>query len=303
MRTETGPPPRGNAPDSGGSLPGFVFDPSDPWTLVFQEGLAMSGLNGANVYEVGVGSGANAVHMLEKCGARLVSGSDLDARLPLLAQRVVERDAPGLRDRFRPVLGSVDLIGTPEAAAAVSGADAVVGCLPQVPDPLDDRCARFCAAFLGEDARGGSRADDYIAHYYPWTRFASMPYNAVGLGLIEALLRQVRSCAPRAQAVFNLGCRVGREAVFAVFRANGYRPVELTSRIVPQSECTDIGFFAALEEASRGAGGERGIVCEFYADPQGRSPLTAAEAKRALDADPAAPVFHEVCVVRGTPAT
>ncbi|CAM3806374.1 hypothetical protein GCM10009799_29840 [Nocardiopsis rhodophaea] len=302
MRTETTLPACKHASDAGDPLPGFAFDPSDPWTRTFQEGLEGAGLADRSVYEVGIGSGANIVHMLERCGAGRVTGSDLDPRLPLLAQRVVERDAPGLAHRFRPVPGAVSLIDTREAAAAMRGVDAVVACLPQVPDPLDTRCARFCAAYLGGAEEERCRVDDRIAHYYPWSHFDALPYNAVGLGLIEALLRQVRSCAPRARIVLNFGCRVGRETLSGIFRANGYRPTELVARVVRQSECTGIGFFAALEEASRGPGEEPGFVCEFYADPQGRSPLTAIEAKRILDADPAAPVYHEVCVVQGDPA-
>ena len=140
-----------------------------------------------------------------------------------------------------------------------------------------------------------------MAHYYPWAAFDDYPFNSVGLGLIEALLRKVRSCAPQARVVLNLGCRIGKDILMRLFRANGYRPAELAASIVRQSACTSISFFVALEAAMRGTGFEKESACEFYADPQGRVRISATEAKRRLDADPATPVFHEICVLQGHP--
>lgn len=284
-----------------GSIPRFAFDPSDPWTLTFQAGLSRAELAGRRVYEVGVGTGTNVAFMLRHCDASLVMGSDLDPRLPELARRHVAEVAPDLLDRFHPIQGSVNLIDLPAALAQVTVADVVVGCLPQVPDPEDGMYARFHTAQLSSTVGAGQRVDDHIAHYYSWAAFNDYPFNAVGLGLIEALLRRVRSCAPRAQVVLNLGCRVGKDVLLTLFRANGYRPEELASRIVRQSERTSISFFVALEAAMRGTGYENDLVCEFYADAEGRCRLSATEAQARLDADPATPVFHEICVLRGHP--
>lgn len=41
--------------------PSFAFDPTDPWTETFQIGLWRAGLQGRHVYEVGIGTGTNAV--------------------------------------------------------------------------------------------------------------------------------------------------------------------------------------------------------------------------------------------------
>jgi len=282
-------------------IPSFAFDPLDPWTVTFQLGLERAELKGRSVYEVGVGTGTNVAFMLRRCAASLVMGSDLDPRLAVLAKKTVAAVAPDLLDRFHPIQGSVNLIDLPAATAQVTAADVVVGCLPQVPDPDDVMYARFHVAQLKRAADAGRRVDDHIAHYYPWTPFNDYPYNAVGLGLIEALLRKVRSCAPRTQVVLNLGCRIGKDILLTLFRSNGYRPEELASRIVPQSACTDISFFAALEAAMCGTGYEKDFRCAFYADAEGRFPISASEAKERLDADPAAPVFHEICVLRGHP--
>jgi SAM-dependent methyltransferase len=283
------------------SVPSFAFNPSDPWTVTFQVGLERAELSGRRVYEVGVGSGTNVAFMLRHCAASLVVGSDLDPRLPALAQRLVTEVAPDLLDRFRPIQGSVNLIDIPEAMAEVTVADVVVGCLPQVPDPEDVMYAQFHVAQLKTAVGGGQRVDDHMAHYYPWAAFHDYPFNSVGLGLIEALLRRVRSGVPRAQVVLNLGCRIGKDVLLKLFRSNGYRPEELASRIVRQSERTNISFFVALEAALRGTGYEEDFVCEFYADSQGRVPISANGAKELLDADPTTPVFHEICVLRGHP--
>lgn len=286
-----------------GSIPSFAFSPSDPWTVTFQAGLERAELSGRRVYEVGVGTGTNIAFMLQRCAASLALGSDLDPRLPVLAQRLVGEIAPDLLDRFRPIEGSVNLIDTPAARAEVANADVVVGCLPQVPDPEDAMYADFRLAHLKTAAGGGRRADDHIAHYYPWTTFNDYPFNSVGLGLIEALLRRVRSCAPGAQVVLTFGCRIGKDVLSSLFRSNGYRPEELASRIVRQNERTDISFFVALEAAIRGTAYEDDFACEFYTDPEGAVCISATEAKELLDADPSTPVFHAICVLRGHPQT
>lgn len=287
--------------NSGDAVPSFAFDPCDPWTLTFQAGLERAGLRGRRVYEVGVGSGTNVAFMLRCCAASLVLGSDLDPRLPMVAHRFVAEVVPGLLDRFLPIQGSVNLIDLPAAVAGVTGADVVVGCLPQVPDPQDAMYTRFYLTQLRKASGAGRYPDDRMAHYYPWAAFNDYPFNSVGLGLIEALLRQVRSCAPHAQVVLNLGCRIGKDILLRVFRANGYRPEELATRIVRQHAGTDISFFIALETAMRGTGFEADLVCEFYTDSAGQLPISASEAKQRLDSDPALPVFHEVCVLRGWP--
>ncbi|MGM1059843.1 hypothetical protein [Saccharothrix sp. Mg75] len=302
MRSESMLSARAHTPDAAGDVvPSFAFNPTDPWTTTFQAALERADLAGRRVYEVGVGTGTNIAFMLQKCGASMVLGSDLDPRLPLLAQRLIGEIAPDLLERFRPIEGSVNLIDTPDARAEVALADVVVGCLPQVPDPDDAMYLDFHDAQLKRAALVGGRTDDHIAHYYPWSAFNDYPFNAVGLGLIEALLRRVRAASPTAQVVLTFGCRIGRAPILQLFRANGYRPEELVSRVVRQNERTDISFFVALEAALRGTAYEGDFTCEFYADPDGRVPLSAREAKERLDTDPALPVFHEICVLRGHP--
>ena len=291
--------------DQGGpapEAPSFAFDPGDPWTQTFQRSLERAGLNGRNVYEVGIGTGTNAAFLLRVCHAARVSGSDPDPRLTELALRNVRSLAPEDVERFHPVMGAVSLIDTPAAQAEIARADVVIGCLPQVGDPNDQRLARFREAqsvSLGDGAE--VEADDHIAHYYPWTAFDSYPFNSVGLGLNEALLERLRQHAPKADVILNFGCRIGVPQLMEFFEANHYSPEKLHGQIVRQDAGTDISFFVTLEKALQGTGLEKDFVCSFYADPAGREKLSAVAAQALLDADPSTPLYHEVCTIRGRP--
>lgn len=283
-------------------VPAFAFDPSDPWTQTFQEGLESANLTGKRVYEVGIGTGMNAVFLLKKLKAARVSGSDLDPRLAELAAQNVAELAPGDQDRFHPIVGSVSLIDTDAAKAEIAQTDVIIACLPQVTSPDDEAFAVFRDAHdvdLGEGAH--QRSADHIAHYYPWSVFNCLPFNSVGLGLNEALLRRLKKSAPQAEVILNFGARIPPETICAMFEANGYSPTILHSRIVKQDAGTDISFFVTLEKAMQGTGLEQDLICAFFADPEGQKPISARDAHKLLEDDPERPLFHEVCVIRGKP--
>lgn len=303
LTKETGPARADPAPGVTPERPGFAFDPTDPWTETFQRGLERAGLRGRRVYEVGIGTGTNVAFMLRLLGAAEVSGSDLDPRLAELAERNVRNLAPEHADRFRPVHGEVSLIDSPEAQAAVERADVVVGCLPQVGDPDDIRFTAFRdAQKIGLKEAAKVRSEDHIAHYYPWSLFDDYPFNSVGLGLNEALLRRLRVSAPAAEVVLNFGSRIGKQIIFAMFEANAYRPEILHSQVVRQDAGTDISFFVTLETALAETGSDGDFACEFFADPDGEDHISALQAQAMLDRDPGAAIYHEVCVIRGMPA-
>ncbi|MEL6520986.1 MAG: class I SAM-dependent methyltransferase [Pseudomonadota bacterium] len=302
--------PESTAPDamsrpkaiSSPHVPDFAFDPSDPWTETFQEGLRRAELSGKRVYEVGLGTGMNAVFLLRTVGASAVSGSDLDPRLAELAARNVQALLPSDAHRFQPVLGAVSLIDTDAARAKVARTDTVIACLPQVTCPKDEKFAVFREAHdieIGEGAQ--NKSADHIAHYYPWEIFDCLPFNAVGLGLNEALLRRVRVAAPKAELVMNFGARIPKETICAMFEANGYAPELLHSRIVEQDAGTDISFFVTLETAMQGTGLEQDLVCAFFADADGKVPLSARAAQQQQEIAPEKPLYHEVCVIRAKP--
>lgn len=282
--------------------PEFAFDPEDPWTQTFQLGLKHANLEGRNVYEVGVGTGINVAYMLRSCGAARVYGSDLDPRLVELAQRNLLNLSPQHADQFNPVHGSVSLIDTDEAHHKIADTDVVIACIPQVGDPTDPRLEAFREVHDVDLPEGADdEAEDHIAHYYPWTMFDEYPYNSVGLGLNEALLRRIHQHAPKAEVVMNFGCRIGTDIIFECFEANGFQPEKLASKIVRQDDGTDISFFVTLEKALSGTGLEKQLVCKFYADADGTVPLSACEAQAQADKDPHVDLYHEVSVIRGTP--
>lgn len=283
--------------------PSFAFDPSDPWTATFQKGLEIAGLGGKRVYEVGIGTGTNAAFLLSHCNAAYVSGSDLDPRLIELAERNVRSLTPEKADKFHPVKGAVSLIDTEEAHAQIVKTDVVIGCLPQVGDPGDKRLAAFRDEQKVDLPDGAAeQSDDHIAHYYPWAAFDSYPFNSVGLGLNEALLQRIREHAPKAEVVMNFGCRIGTGIIFEMFEANGYKPELLYSQMVKQDAGTDISFFVMLEKALAGTGLEKDFVCEFFADREGRKPLSACQAQALQDENPETPLYHKVGVIRGVAA-
>ncbi|MCJ1960468.1 MULTISPECIES: hypothetical protein [Novosphingobium] len=293
---------RHDDPSATTERPGYAFDPTDPWTITFQQGLKAAGLEGKAVYEVGVGTGTNVAFVLRHCGAKVFYGSDLDPRLVELAKRNVANLAPERADSFQPVEGAVSLIDTDEARAKIAKTDVVIGCLPQVGDPNDERFAAFRAEHAVDLPQGADdEAQDHIAHYYPWAMFDEYPYNSVGLGLNEALLRRIKEQAPKADVVMNFGCRIGSDLIFEMFRANGYEPEKLASQLVLQHAGTDISFFVTLEGALTGTDLEGEFVCRFFADPLGHEPLSARAAQALLDKDPNVPLYHEVAVIRGTP--
>lgn len=294
---------RGEQAPASPDVPSFAFDPEDPWTATFQIGLRNADLAGKKAYEVGIGTGINAAFLLSVCGVTEVSGSDLDPRLAELSEANVAHLVPDRADCFIPVKGAVSLFDSDEALAQVSSSDVVIASLPQVGEPNDARIAAIREALSVTLADGAQKqADDHIAHYYPWTAFDNYPFNAVGLGLNEALLDRVHRQAPHADVIMTFGSRIGSEVIFECFEANGFHPEKLSSKIVQQHSGTDISFFVALEKTLQGSGLEKDFVCHFYADEEASVPLSACEALSLLEADPLTPIFHEVCAIRGRPA-
>lgn len=283
-------------------VPEFAFDPTDPWTETFQEGLMRADLSGKRVYEVGIGTGMNAVFLLRSLEAARVSGSDLDPRLAELATKNVQELAPGDVERFSPVRGAVSLLDADAARSEVAQTDTVIACLPQVACPQDQKFAAIRDSHdveVPEEVQ--ERRVDHLAHYYPWQDFSAFPFNAVGLGLNEALLRQVRETSGEAELIMNFGARIPRANIMEMFEANGYAPEILHSRIVEQDAGTDISFFVTLEKAAEESQLERDLVCDFYADLEGKEALSAQEAQERQEATPDLPICHEVCVIRAEP--
>ena len=281
--------------------PNYAFDPNDPWTKVFQEGLARANLQNKSVYEVGLGTGANVAYLLAECNASHVSGSDVDKRLTELASKNLFGLYPEYADKFEPIFGSISLINNPKSRKWISNADAIVACLPQVGDPYDERLSRIYREFRTIHTVSDPINDDHYAHYYPWSEFDSFPYNAVGLGLNQALLEQIKECAPETEIILNFGCRIGIDVIEDFFIANGYIPDVLSSQVVRQHRNTKLEFFVALEQALWGTDFEGKFSCEFFKDSDANKRITAEEAYNLQAIGSDTPLYHKVCVVRGIP--
>lgn len=265
-------------------IPAHAFRP-DEWTEAFQRGLLKSGLNGKSVYEVGVGTGINVQHLIERCGARVVYGSDIDSRLIPLAQRNVQKLLDGRSLQFIPISGSTNLldIQNDELRQQIrrETLGAVVACLPQ--------------AFQPADAQPGP---DDAAHYYPQEYFSEMPFNSFALGLNEALLAQARERHPRTSVILNLAGRVGLSRLLEMFKSNGYRPEIVHEERIPQCPTTNLGYFVDLERLLQTAGAVSSR-CEFF-DETGQE-IGAREAEERRRAS--RPVFHNIYVIKGDPVT
>lgn len=268
--------------------PPYAFRP-DGWTGAFQKGLSKAGLAGAEVLEVGVGAGPNAAFALKELGVKRYHGTDLDPRLPELANRNVRQLLPnGTADSFNAIGGPTDLLRHAEVAELVRNrVHTVVACIPQaiklpgVPDHPDD-----------------------TAHYYPQESFKENPFNQYALGLKEALLRQFRELVQESgdyskSIILNLGGRVGLRRLLDLFVTNGFTPQLLHEEIVPQCPSTNLGFFVGLDKIFELLPNQEGAPCEFFSDPQGEHFINAQEAEDRRQAG--ASLYHKIYVMRGIP--
>ena len=279
-------------------LPDFVFDPEDDWTRVFQKGLSRLNLSKKCVYEVGVGSGCNATFLLRDRGVSRVVGSDIDPQVLDVAWLNVKRCASERFDAFVPIQGSVDLLDSEEARTAVSSADVVIASIPQIVDVGAGNHRVFSAYDEHEPSLKGHRLPDHSAHYYDGARFRYCPFNPIGQGLNEALLKQVRDAAPNAEVALVLSARVGLTPLLQMFRENGFQPDIVYEEMIPQCPKTSISFFVGLETALKHSDRFPDFVCRFFGDPDGSETLSAARAEQRLAA-PSPSIFHRLYVIRG----
>lgn len=208
--------------------PDYCFDPRDPWAQVFRRGLNKAGLADKRVWEVGVGIGANLAEILRSCRAKLVVGSDYDARVSEVARENLNSVLPS--GNWRILDGSVNLLDA--NGDAPQTVDAIVACIPQAIMPADI-----------------AKGPDDTAHYYEPDLFNACLYNSHALGLQQALLRQARTKYPAAEVVLNLAGRVGNKVLDEMFRAEGYVPNTVHREVIPQCPQTGLGFFEKLEQA------------------------------------------------------
>ncbi len=255
-------------------LPEEVFDPRDPWTEIFANGLrkiAKEKIENKNVWEVGIGSGVIAV-LLKLLGAKKVFGSDINETAVLTAKENVKRllGKEALKD-FEFMVG--DLFSF---LKRLKNIDLVVGCLPQIP--------------VSFEVKGRNTADYYSEKDYP------SHFNIVGLGLIDNFLKQIQKeklLSEKTTIVLNLGGRPSKKTLLELFIKNGFQPEIVDEKIIRQDPNTSLSTLVKIEQNFPS------IKFEFFEDPEGKNKISAtqAEEKRKKGEN----VFHKIYVICGTP--
>jgi len=254
-------------------LPEEVFDPRDPWTKVFADGLRKidkEKIKNKNVWEIGVGSGVIAI-LLKELGAKRVIGSDINRIAALTAKRNVEKllGKEALKD-FEFVVG--DLFSF---IKSLKNIELVVACLPQIPVPFE--------------VKEREAADYYFKEKYP------SDLNIVGLGLIDNFLAQIREqrlLPKNGSIVLNLGGRPSKETLLKLFKKYDFHPQVVNEEIVPQDPNTSLSSLAKTEQKSP-------IRFEFFEDPQGKNKISATQAEERRKKGES--VFHKIYVISATP--
>jgi methylase of polypeptide subunit release factors len=259
--------------------PKNYFNPQDSWTQIFQKGLAKGALSNCFVYEVGIGSGANIIYMLNCLGVLKAASSDIDSEVTKIALKHIKEKVKNWEERFTPVLGSIDLLNSKYFESVASEVDVIIACIPQIIDNTNS---------------GHLKQSDHIAHYYIDDEFDEYPFNKFGLGLNEALLRQAKTLAPRAEIILNLSGRVGEENLHKLFTENGYEPEILYQEIVPHCTETDITFFIDLEKKNTTP---EDFKCSFYKNTLGEEICPNTN----IQDIPRKELHHELFVVKGKP--
>lgn len=255
-------------------VPEHCFEP-DEWTRALIRGLANSSLHveDQTVLEVGVGTGAGSAFILSERNPARVFGSDLDERLPRVAQRNLARNVPDKADKFFPVGKGANLTRWLKNEQVI---DVAFGCLPQVVMPEGMKLTE----------------SDRRAHYYDPNEYQSKLHH-LGLGLNDCMLRETHDkLRKRGSVVLTLSGRPGREEVLdqELFQANGYEPHLLHEEMIHQHGATSLARLVEVEH-------QNGFRFEFFGDADGKERIDATEAERRRLMEQA--IYHKIYIIEG----
>ncbi|MBI2426937.1 MAG: hypothetical protein HYV34_03735 [Candidatus Kerfeldbacteria bacterium] len=259
-------------------IPEWAFTPDD-WTFAFQRGLRTIQWGRRLVWEVGVGTGINAIVARARNPHMRLRISDLSPRVTELAVENLRRTV-GL-ENVEVLNGSWDLVtDRRESCAEIGKVDAVVACIPQV--PMRGMDLSVC---------------DLMAHYYNPERYTDSPMHDLGLGLNDSLLiRAHHVLVAGGHTVLNLCGRPGLNRLVQMFDRRGYTPRELHRGIIPQHIQTSIASLAELEVQGHSD-------FEFFSDMGGRDRIDAYTAEerrlRCLAEERASDIYHAIYVIEG----
>lgn len=247
-----------------------VFLPDPSWSKTFAAGLqafenyraGARGFAGANVIEVGVGSGINmAGLMLQPAAPSHFIGTDI-AHSAVSASADLAQ-AHGMK---ATLLQSDLLCAIPDRA--LQNTDYIIGCIPQVP------------------RHSGEITDERdLSDYYEET---GIPEDAYGLGLIARLLDQAKTRAPQAELVLNIAGRPGEDRLSPMFAQHGYQVSTIHTSVVRQDPGTCLDSLAEIEDKS-------GLRFHFFRDAQARHDISAREAEALRTTGQ--PIYHNLHVL------
>ena len=277
-------------------LPDYVFPP-DGWTKVFQAGLEAYGstysFDGKNVAEIGVGSGINALYLLQAHKPAKVYGSDINDKTAMAAALNVMLNLPPEKaDIYRAVLGDWNLADWMPTRGSVN---VFIGCLPQAPLPK------------GVDIKAGNHFGDYYDPTLfedgerPELKEYAHRMNELGLGLNNSALATFnKKLEVGAHVILNFGGRPGIDNLKQMFEANGFSMTILNGNgegtVVEQDPKTDIIPFVEREKELQET--DPGFSFEFFADQGGAQRITAAEAQQLRDIEKKN-IYHKIYVLMG----
>ena len=273
-------------------LPDYVFPP-DGWTKVFQEGLAEYGarysFDGKSVAEIGVGSGINALYLLQAHQPASVYGSDINDKTAMAAAWNVMLNLPSDKsEKYRAVLGDWNLADWMPQRGKIG---VFIGCLPQAPLPK------------GVDIKAGNHYGDYYdperfeGESNPELKAYAHRMNELGLGLNNSALATFnKKLDIGAHVILNFGGRPSLENLEEMFRSNGFKMEVLKESVVEQDSKTDINPFVDRERELQET--DANFSFEFYSNPEGTQRITAAEAHQLRDVE-GKHIYHKIYVLLG----
>lgn len=257
-------------------LPEDVFPP-DQWTRAFLQGLNEADFDGqSDVLEIGIGSGVNAIYLLQRCKEAYIIGTDIKQSVLDTAKRNIQNilGTDALQRCVFCLSPALQYFG-PSISEEVKY---IIGCLPQVAVPH--------TVNINEK--------DNVANYYdPKLYPSSRLFDQAGLGLNDAVLKKAHAILPiDGTVILNLGGRPSKSLLLDLFNQYGYRTDILYEEMIAQAPRTSLESLVEIEKNQND-----GFSFEFFADINGKDKINAAEAERRRLAGES--LYHKIYVIQG----
>lgn len=251
--------------------PSNVFHPEEEWSGVTRTGILKAiehfRLNGEHIIEVGSGTGIHGITLSHLVDLLRLTAIEVSHDVLNVSEiNFIENIPRGVRTKIDFYLS--DLLSDVE----VGNARFLFACIPQmkIPEGLKieegDNFANYCL----EDKES--------------------IFDCYGLGLNDRLLRQAHEKLPEGAMVgLTLAGRPSIAQLNKMFLINGFIPKIIHAEIIPQDPTTSLLEMVNVEQQTG--------AFEFFADPQARIAITAAQAEeRRLSKQP---LYHKLYFIVG----